>query len=59
MPGMDAVYNHVTPAMRQYLCEVLESLWREALEARRQLASGSAVPLLDTILAEDDRGLHP
>jgi integrase len=27
MPGMDAVYTHVTPDMRQRLCNVLEQLW--------------------------------
>jgi hypothetical protein len=59
MPGMDAVYNHVTPQMRQHLCDVLEELWREAVEARRHLSPGSAVPLLDTILATGDPGLRP
>jgi len=27
MPGMDAVYNHITLEMRQRLCDVLEELW--------------------------------
>ena len=44
MPGMDAVYNHVTPAMRQRLRDVLEELWRTAVAQRRALAPRSAVP---------------
>jgi hypothetical protein len=38
MPGMDAVYNHITPEMREHLCDVLENLGRSALEQRRLLA---------------------
>ncbi len=52
MAGMDAVYNHVTPEMRQRLCDALEALWCTAVDQRRELAAGSAVPLLDQILAE-------
>ena len=52
MPGMDAIYNHITPAMRQHLCDTLESLWHEAVTQRRQLSSSSAVGLLDRILDE-------
>ena len=50
MPGMDAVYNHITPPMRQHLCDVLESLWQDAVAQRRQLCKQSAVNLLDRIL---------
>ncbi|MGH3222608.1 MAG: hypothetical protein ACRDPY_28580, partial [Streptosporangiaceae bacterium] len=50
MPGMDAVYNHVTHEMRQRLCDVLEDLWRNAVAQRHALAPHSAVPLLDEIL---------
>jgi integrase len=50
MPGMDAVYNHITPEMRQRLCDVLEELWRDAVAQRYELAPRSAVPLLDQIL---------
>jgi integrase len=52
MAGMDAVYNHVTPEMRQRLCDALEALWRTAVDQRRKLAAGSAIPLLDQILAD-------
>jgi hypothetical protein len=54
MPGMDAVYTHVTQEMRQRLCEVLEDLWHDAVMQRRRLAQMSAVPLLNEILAGRD-----
>ena len=47
---MDAVYNHITPRMRQHLCDVLESLWQEAVAERRQLSERSSAGLLDRIL---------
>ncbi len=53
MPGMDAIYNHVTPEMRQRLCNVLESLWHDALTQRSKMAPHSAVPLLDNLLRND------
>lgn len=52
MPGMDAVYNHITLAMRQRLCDVPEQLWREAVAQRYELARRSAVPLLNQILGD-------
>ena len=54
MPGMDAVYTHVTLEMRQRLCEVLEDLWCDAVIRRRRMAPASAVPLLNEILADRD-----
>ena len=53
MPGMDAVYNHITPEMRQHLCDVLEGLWDQAVARRRQLSPTSAVPILNQILAQN------
>jgi len=50
MQGMDRVYMHVTPEMRQRLCDVLERLWREAVAQRHALTASSAVPLLNQIL---------
>jgi len=50
MPGMDAVYNHITAEMRQRLCDALEKLWEQAVAQRRELAPRSAVELLDQIL---------
>jgi integrase len=52
MPGMDAVYNHVTLEMRQRLCDSLEKLWNTALTQRYDLAPHSAVLLLDQLLAD-------
>jgi len=54
MPGMDAVYNHVTTEMRQQLCDVLEDLWWSAITQRRELAPRSAVLLLDHMLVTDE-----
>ena len=51
MPGMDAIYNHITIEMRQRLCDALEDLWWSAVAQRRELAQLSAVTLLDEILA--------
>jgi integrase len=50
MPGMDAVYTHVTPEMRQHLCNALEQLWQDALTQRLELSARSAVPLLNQVL---------
>lgn len=50
---MDAVYNHITPGMRQHLCDVLEGLWDQAVAQRRQLSPASAVPILHRILAQN------
>jgi len=50
MAGMDAIYNHVTPEMRQQLCDVLEHLWNGALTQRLALSPTSAVPLLNDLL---------
>jgi integrase len=51
MPGMDAVYNHVTPDMRHRLCDALEDLWSTAIAQRREMASESAVQLLHDVIA--------
>ena len=50
MPGMDAVYNHVTLEMRQRLCDALEDLWWSAVTDRRRLAPHSAIPLVNQTL---------
>jgi len=56
MRGMDAVYVHPSDEMRQRLCDVLERLWQEAVAQRYELATQSAVPLLDEILIAYERG---
>ena len=50
VPGMRGVYAHVTPAMRADLRGGLQGIWEASLAARRQLAVGSAVPVLDRLL---------
>jgi hypothetical protein len=57
MPGMDRVYTHVTPEMRERLCAVLEDLWQAALNERRAQHSRSNVGLLDQALSGRER--HP
>jgi integrase len=59
MSGMDAVYLHITTEMRQRLCDILESLWYQALAQRYQLAPRSAVPLLDEILVAYENAHSP
>jgi hypothetical protein len=56
MPGMDAIYNHVTPEMRQRLCDALEQLWRGAVAQRYELSARSAVPLLNQTLLNYEQG---
>jgi hypothetical protein len=50
MQGMDRVYMHVTPEMRQRLCDVLEDLWQAAVAERYKIDTHSHVALLDHIL---------
>ena len=50
MQGMDRVYMHVTPEMRQRLCDVLEELWQAAVAQRYKIDTHSHVALLDHIL---------
>jgi hypothetical protein len=50
-PGMRGVYGHVSPAMRAEVKDALQSRWEESLRQRAQLATGSAVPLLDRLPA--------
>ena len=50
MQGMDRVYMHVTPQMRQRLGDVLEELWQDAIAERRKIDTHSPVALLDRML---------
>jgi hypothetical protein len=60
MQGMDRVYMHVTPEMRQRLCDVLEGLRQDALAERCKLDAHSPVALLDHLLRlyEERRGVN-
>jgi hypothetical protein len=51
MRGMDRVYMHVTPVMRQRLCDVLKELWNDTVVQRYAVSAHSAVHLLDRTLA--------
>ena len=59
VPGMDAVYVHPTPEMRQQLCDHLQQLWEQGIAERYKLAPRSAVPLLDAILVAHEKALKP
>ena len=52
VPGMRGVYSHVTPGMRKELTDGLQKIWEASLKDRARLASRSAVPVLDELLAE-------
>jgi GNAT superfamily N-acetyltransferase len=48
--SVQARYSHVTAVMRLQLLEGLTGLWLAALDARRAMAPGSAVAVLDRLL---------
>lgn len=50
--GIGAVYSHITPRMRQQLQDALTLRWEQALEERAELAPGSAVEVLNRLLAK-------
>jgi integrase len=50
--SVQARYSHVTPEMRRRLLDGLTDLWCAALDARRRLAAGSPVAVLDALLRE-------
>lgn len=54
--SVQAAYSHVTELMVNRLMEGLTELWEAALEARREMAPGSPVAVLDRLLrGEDDK----
>ncbi len=58
MQGMDRIYMHVTPGVRQRLCDVLESLWQDALAERYKVGPHSRVALLDHLLRTYEERQH-
>jgi hypothetical protein len=52
---VQARYSHITEGMTGRLLGGLTELWDEALAARRRLAPGSPVAVLDRLLKERDR----
>lgn len=53
--SVQARYSHVTAAMRAQLLDGLTGLWHAAIDARRALAPGSPVAVLDRLLSERRR----
>lgn len=51
IPGVTAVYRHVTPAMRAELAEMMTAEWEAALDARLELSPRSPVAVLDALLS--------
>jgi hypothetical protein len=50
--SVQAVYSHITAAMRRRLLDGLTASWRESLAARRAMSPGSPVDVLDRLLRE-------
>ncbi|MDT4991208.1 MAG: hypothetical protein QOH97_1100, partial [Actinoplanes sp.] len=48
--SVSARYSHITSVMRKELCDGLTERWTEALKARKALAPGSPVDVLDRLL---------
>jgi hypothetical protein len=51
MPGMAGVYGHIMPEWRQRLRAQLQELWETSLRERAELDDGSAVSMLNDLLA--------
>jgi len=50
--SVQATYSHITVAMRRQLLDGLTGLWEASLDARRTLAPGSPVLVLDRLLRQ-------
>ncbi|KJY45885.1 LacI family transcriptional regulator, partial [Streptomyces sp. NRRL S-444] len=48
--SVQARYSHITPEMRRELLAGLTGMWEESLDARRRMAPGSPVAVLDALL---------
>lgn len=48
--SVQARYSHITPDMRRDLLGGLTGMWEGALDARRRMAPGSPVTVLDALL---------
>lgn len=51
LPGISAVYRHVTPAMRRDLTAAMTRAWEEALDARLAMSPHSPVPVVSRLLS--------
>lgn len=52
IPGVSAVYRHVTPPMKAELAAMMAEEHEKALDARLEISHGSSVPVLDRMLRE-------
>jgi hypothetical protein len=50
--SVQALYSHITPAMRAQLLDGLTGLWLAALDLRRAISPGSPVAVLDRLLRD-------
>jgi len=50
--SVQAAYSHITAGMRRGLLDGLTGLWEASLDARRALAPGSPVAVLDRLLRQ-------
>ncbi|MEU2154461.1 hypothetical protein ABZ532_05465 [Streptomyces sp. NPDC019396] len=48
--SVQARYSHITAEMRRELLGGLTGMWEESLDARRRMAPGSPVAVLDALL---------
>ncbi|HEY3503382.1 MAG TPA: hypothetical protein VGN37_11450 [Actinocatenispora sp.] len=55
LPGMQAIYSHISPTMRDHLVTVLERLWSRSLADRARMHPSSTVPIVDRLLAATAR----
>jgi hypothetical protein len=54
IPGMHGVYGHVSPAMRADVKAALHERWDGALRERARLSPRSLVPVLNSLLADQE-----
>jgi hypothetical protein len=52
LPGVSAVYRHVTPAMRAELVAMMTEEWEAALDARLEMSPRSPITVVDALLRE-------
>jgi hypothetical protein len=59
VPGMRGLYAHVSQRMRDELTAALQARWEESLRERAAIVPHSPVPLLDGLLASQQKATPP
>lgn len=59
IPGVSAVYRHITDAMRAELVAMMTAEWEAALDARAEMSPRSTVAAVDALLSERAEGRKP